>query len=446
MPKNIRLLSTYNGNPPGTILNNVPDTLADQLLLGGVNATLDLTGGTPYVPPPVVNTRMPAQLELGPNGEVVRIAAAGGGVGSLPLPGRVQLPKWRAAVAKMRSGGAVTPKLAILGSSTVAGHGAGTRANSFVARLAQLLNANFAPATSGGLFGGSYSSLPTLTGFDSRVVAGTGWVATTAPSNDSPLGSFSFKNTANTTGLLQFTPTEPFNIIDVYVKKTANVGTISVSIDGGTTALASSGPGAGGSADELGFFRGVAGTVGNHTVTLKATAQGTDGVEVYAIRTYSNQTRAIDVFQWAHSGGTAENFLANPGNKPWTAYNQMNRYAPDLALFVVASNVWTSAQPMDTFKNQMQSLISRLKETSDVGLISGIPTQASAVPLSTQQMYVDAAQELAAINRIPFLDNWRRFGNWEQANDNGLMFDAGHMNPAGHFDFAAPTAKMIAEL
>lgn len=51
MPKKIRLLSTYQGNPPGTILT-LPDVVADQLLQG--NASLVLTGGKyPTAPAPV---------------------------------------------------------------------------------------------------------------------------------------------------------------------------------------------------------------------------------------------------------------------------------------------------------------------------------------------------------------------------------------------------------
>lgn len=78
MPKTIRLLSTYNGNPPGTILTNVADSIADQLLFGGVNATLDLTGGTPYVPPPVQLRQTSIQGEINPTGQVTRLVGPDG--------------------------------------------------------------------------------------------------------------------------------------------------------------------------------------------------------------------------------------------------------------------------------------------------------------------------------------------------------------------------------
>lgn len=352
------------------------------------------------------------------------------------FPSRLALPKWRASVGKVRDGSA-TAKLAVIGSSTSAGQGAGTRPKGLVARLTQMLNTYYAPATSGGIFGGSFASTNTLATFDTRITFGAGWVASTT---DNPLGSFAFKNSTDTTGLLQFTPMEPFNIVDVYVKKVPGSGTLTVSIDGGVTPLTTSGSGA----EELAFVRVSGIAVGTHTVSLRATALGTDGVEVYAIRTYNTTQRAIDVFQWAHSGGTAQNFLQT--GKPWSAYNAINRYAPDLALFVVASNVWTGNQPLATFKAQMQSLISRLKETSDVGLIAGIPTLANDVPLAVQQQYVDATQELAVLNGLPFIDNWRRFGSWEQANANGLMFDGGHLNGPGYSDFATPIFKLLTEV
>lgn len=44
MAKTVRLLSTYNGNPPGTIIT-LDDAIANALLAGGIGATTDLTGG-----------------------------------------------------------------------------------------------------------------------------------------------------------------------------------------------------------------------------------------------------------------------------------------------------------------------------------------------------------------------------------------------------------------
>lgn len=54
MTQTVRLLSTYNGNRPGTIVT-VDDAVAVQLLQGGINATTDLTGGVvPKQPAPAV--------------------------------------------------------------------------------------------------------------------------------------------------------------------------------------------------------------------------------------------------------------------------------------------------------------------------------------------------------------------------------------------------------
>lgn len=72
MPTTLRLLSTYNGNPPNTIIT-VDDAIATQLLSGGVNATLTLTGGTPYVPPVIPSTKAPVQAEIDSAGNVVSL-------------------------------------------------------------------------------------------------------------------------------------------------------------------------------------------------------------------------------------------------------------------------------------------------------------------------------------------------------------------------------------
>lgn len=360
------------------------------------------------------------------------------------FPSAFALPKWRAGVAKVRAGTA-SVRAVVAGSSTAAGHGAGTRPFGLTARLTQMLNSYFVPASSNSIFGGSFGSLATLTSYDSRISFGTGWVAST---DDGPLGSFSFKmppaaQGGNTTGLLQFTPTDQFNILDLYVRKSPGAGTISISVDGGTTQLASSGSGA----DEMAFIR-IQGSIplGNYTITIKATSLGTEGVEVYMIRPWNTLSRSVDVMQWAHTGGSQTNFLTD--TKPWSAYNAMNRIAPELVMFIVASNVWTGNQSMRTFTKEMESLTKRVKETSDFILIGGIPTPPTTVALNVQQKYIDATQEIAAENGVLFIDNWRRFlAQLDQPNDqNGLKFDFGHLNGPGYADFATPIYRALTEV
>lgn len=77
MTVTLRLLSTHQGNKPGTIIT-VDDATGAALLKGGVNATTDLTGGTPYVAPPAVNTRVPALVEVTPAGDIVGVVTSSG--------------------------------------------------------------------------------------------------------------------------------------------------------------------------------------------------------------------------------------------------------------------------------------------------------------------------------------------------------------------------------
>lgn len=433
----IRLLAQHEKYPANTIVTLGAATEAG--LIAAKQASADTTGGVAWVEPTLPNQVYKAEAVIDPAGNVLRVEAGNGNL--VQFPGSLALPKWRAAVAKVRAGTA-TAKLAICGSSTAAGHGAGTRNLGLTARITQMLNSYYVPTTSGNITGGSFGSVATLTGYDSRITFGAGWEASTT---DAPLGSFSFRNpagTGSTTGLLQFTPDDAFNIIDLYVKKTPGSGTLSISIDGGVTPLTTSGSGA----EELAFVRVQGLAVGKNTVTLRATSLGTEGVEVYMIRTYNTTSRTVDVLQWAHTGGTAQNFLN--ATKPWSAYNLMNRVAPDLAMFIVASNVWTGGQSMNTFRGQMQSWVDRLKETSDVMLVAGIPTPANEVSLATQQKYVEATQEIAANNGILFIDNWRRFiAQLDQPNNqNGMKFDSGHLNGPGYADFAMPIYKAITEV
>lgn len=81
MPTTLRLLSTYNGNPPNTIIT-VENDIAAQLLQGGVGATLTLAGGVYRDPPAAQPQRYLVAAEvdreggvsfLGPDGLPVKI-------------------------------------------------------------------------------------------------------------------------------------------------------------------------------------------------------------------------------------------------------------------------------------------------------------------------------------------------------------------------------------
>lgn len=66
MATTIRLLSTYNGNPPNTIIT-VDDAIATQLLSGGVNATTNLTGGIAPAARPTAPTKSRIAVPLAGN-------------------------------------------------------------------------------------------------------------------------------------------------------------------------------------------------------------------------------------------------------------------------------------------------------------------------------------------------------------------------------------------
>ncbi|MDQ1834657.1 SGNH/GDSL hydrolase family protein [Massilia scottii] len=70
--KTIRLLSTYKNNPPKTIIT-LDDAIANALLAGGVNATLDLTGGVRTAPPVLAPPRANALVSSSAGGLAVSL-------------------------------------------------------------------------------------------------------------------------------------------------------------------------------------------------------------------------------------------------------------------------------------------------------------------------------------------------------------------------------------
>lgn len=91
MTTTVRLLATYDGSPPQT-LRDLPDDLAAFFVAQG-NASLDLTGGIPYVPYVAPDTYELAKIRKTPVGAVIGItdsngapvAATGGGATDIPF-------------------------------------------------------------------------------------------------------------------------------------------------------------------------------------------------------------------------------------------------------------------------------------------------------------------------------------------------------------------------
>lgn len=377
------------------------------------------------------------------SGSITRLAGSNANGGMIQLPGRTALPKWRAAMGKMRNGER-NARLAIFGSSSVVGYGAngaayaaGGRAKNFVSKLTAMLNSYYAPASCHGIFG-SGNAGANLPAFDPRIQFLAGWSSQDA-FDSKPLGVQYFRNTT-TLNAFTFTPDAPVDSFQVYCHRTSGSGTFTLSVDGGAT-LATVGPSAG---TEVFLSTTVTTTLGAHTLYITPTILAA-GSSIHAIRAWDSTKKQIEVFQWGHSTWTAAD--ASTITSPSSCGTVVPTYAPDLCVIAFATNAWLNGANLATFKADTQALIDICKAAgSDVILMSTAPTAVANTSLAVQQQYVDAYAELAVANGLFFIDLWRRFPSYEDATVLGMTAaDSIHQAGAGYGDFAPLIFKSLTE-
>jgi hypothetical protein len=463
MPKTIRLLSTYNGNRPNTILSNVADNIADQLLLGGVNATLDLTGGVPYVAPQTPNNQYPTLAETDAAGNVLGLTIPAINR-TVQTPGTVPLPTWRAAVGRLRNNvllpnGAGNPKVCFVGSSSYLGYGAassvyntntslaaGGREKNIVAKLAAMLNTYFAPAQAHNFFGagGEFTgNRAAFLAFDPRIsMDGTGWGMddpgrTANPQTHSfPAGGTFFLN-SGTTDQFRFTPNGAVDSFEVFRHQTTGSGTLAPLID--AEVQTNIGPQTGGAEPAMRSYTFTTATPGTHTLRLTPTGAGQVN-SIHAVRAWNSTKAEIELWQMGSPGSVANDWIRTTDYR--SAGNTLGTiYKADLWIIDLARNSWGSSENINDFKTRTQQLITNCKRSGDVILVSGAPTNAA---LELQQPYVDAYAELARDNKLIFIDMWRRIGSFSSTNN--LYSDSVHLGGNGYGLYAQALFNVLTQV
>ncbi len=124
----------------------------------------------------------------------------------------------------------------------------------------------------------------------------------------------------------------------------------------------------------------------------------------------------------------------------------INALQPDLTIISLTTNDFGDQTPIDTFKANLQAIITRAKQFGDVALTSvGMSAASLAIP---QSEYFQAVRDLARINDVAFLDLASRWGgNATYASATlGLMTDGVHPNDFGHRDIASFIISAITQV
>lgn len=370
------------------------------------------------------------------NGDVTALMVPNGP--SIGIPQGAGLKKWRRAEAERRDG-VRNSRLAFLGDSTTRGFGSGgagfTGANglakNFVTKLANLLNQYKAPASAHSIFGCGHSSPYSV--FDTRVNLGAGWTGTPI---GSAIGNWVFANSTNNNPMT-FTPDGTVDTFKIWFAKNTTLATFDASIDGGAVTQ-----GVGAGARDVGSVTLTAASVGTRTLSIARAAGTTGSCYIIGIEAYDSTRKQIEVFNWGWSGARIENFVVT--TNPWDVLSVIPTYAPDLTCLMMTINDANNFTDLAAYKANMQKVIDACKITGDVILMSGVPSAVGVSTLANQQKYVDAVRDLADTNGLMFIDNWRRFGNYESMNTLGFYTDTIHPSSVGYSDLATSVYSTLA--
>ncbi|WP_153979260.1 GDSL-type esterase/lipase family protein [Paenibacillus xylanilyticus] len=338
------------------------------------------------------------------------------------------LTRWRSDLAKVQNGDKIA-NLVIIGSSSVVGQGGGGGGvDGSVAIDKQLGWFN------GGFVGRFRSKLAKEFGN-----VGRGFIPHTHPdffvnktgtwnnlATHGFLGVPAIKSSGDASLSIKFSGT---SLTLITVLGTLGAG-FTVAVDQGApksfTSIGSASPAA-----ELVVATGL--TDAEHTAVLTVTdrPQAASGVTL------------IGMYEGRASAGVRVNGMGLRGSRTSSALSgenfmqtQIDIWKPALTVIAYGSNDYAAQVPLDTFKNQTQTLIDRAKQYGDVILYSaGFRSSELAIPLDA---YVQVYRELAEQNNLAFYETYKRWRTFDYAKS-VLQFVASddvHMNDYGHQDLA----------
>jgi lysophospholipase L1-like esterase len=343
------------------------------------------------------------------------------------------MPLWGAAKAAAAAG-TRNAKLLCIGDSLTTGYGAsgvpyaGAEPLSYPAVLAGLLSSYHGSREN--LFGShTATTFADLLAYDIRLTATTGWGLFGVGSS---IGGAVLTNASNTTGALNFTPSIPVDTFDIYSPAAIGCDNLTIAVDGGsviaTVNLNVS--------TTLIKTTVSAGALGSHTVNLKRTVNGGNGVFVSGIVGYNSAVKEISVYNGGWSGSTAANW--NDATFPgWSPKPAIPIVAPDLAVIFLGANEILGGVAPATFSTNLQAIITAAKLSGDVLLVTPPPVDTGLASAAAQQAIVDVVYALALTNKCNVIDLYAR---WGSSYTNSLAFgrygDGIHASGAGYSDIA----------
>ncbi|WP_426041494.1 SGNH/GDSL hydrolase family protein [Brevundimonas sp. TWP2-3-4b1] len=356
------------------------------------------------------------------------------------------LANLRAGIAAVRAGTGICKIDCYGDSATFAALSAGvnTRSQGYPARLAANLVRRGLFAANQDDFGGlgASATLADYTAAEARGAFGPGWAVT----GQGSLGGKFPNASISATGAQTWTPTEPFNEIEIeYFRNSAN-GKINVDIGGAVLATVN----CAGSAAIQRAIVSTGGATATGLVNLKN--DGTVGtIFPFYVRTRNTALKAVEVSNFGWSASKSGDW-ASTALSPYDPQSRIAFRAPHCGILCLAINDANAGTSLATFIANTQALITKIKATGDCILVTPMQSNpATFASLVQQQTYVDALYALADSNNVPLFDLTKHWGTYAQlvtqdGNAAGIYGDDRHPGINGSNIWGDWIASYIARL
>lgn len=351
------------------------------------------------------------------------------------------LPKWRSALAKVRSNSPSNyqAKILCIGDSTTYGLWSnGSLAtgdqqhNSYPTRLSDLIGlATNGRANANSFFGGGGSN-PRSGGLDSRLTFGGGWTADGWLNVCLGGGALD----GQSAGTLSFTPSTNVDTFNVYYIRGSGGGVFGLNVNGGSSTSCST------VGSDAVIKQTMTAALGANTLN----ATWTSGQSyIIGIEAYNSAQSNVNVINTGVCLGHSYDIATTgPSYAPSTF---LANYPVDLNIINIGINDWDQGTSISTYTTSMQTIITAAKGNGgDVVIMTPCPSSVGNATMATQQTFITAMQGLATSNNITLVDTWARWVSYVVSNPLGIYAANGfgiHPNEIGYADQAAAIAATI---
>lgn len=332
----------------------------------------------------------------------------------------IGLQKWKATLAKLKSGTTTIYDVICLGDSITNGFfcDPSPPTNYFIKGFPGILRIKLANLFEDVGYGFVTSWFPTT---DHRFATYTGtWIYFNGVTTPNICGYLIYSITAGDTISV------PFNglIFGIMVRRGSEDGQFTIQIDSGTPVTINPYQ----STTEAHIYEVTGFGAGDHTAHI-------------TVDNAANPSRAVCVLGFTAKKGTSGirvNIMgrayshAADASSSYALDAEINQFSPVLTICAFGTNeYWGQINPSD-FKNYLQLIVTRAKIYGDCLLVAlGTSSTIETLP---QSIYTEAIKQIALINDCAFISINDRWVSNANANTLGFLYDGTHPNAAGHQD------------